>query len=108
MPGIGGTGVVTVSQVLQMAALLDGRHAAGVEQTGSGAEGRAGRLRRAHLDRTNRGGACGRPRSVDVLLGFDLLGAASPANLAVTDPERTVAVVNTGRVPTAAWCGTIA
>ncbi|MEA2159232.1 MAG: indolepyruvate ferredoxin oxidoreductase, partial [Solirubrobacteraceae bacterium] len=32
--GIGGTGVLTVSQVLQMAMLLDGRHANGLGQTG--------------------------------------------------------------------------
>jgi indolepyruvate ferredoxin oxidoreductase len=36
------------------------------------------------------------------MLGFDLLGAANPKNLLVAAPERTVAVVNTAAVPTAA------
>ena len=39
MPGVGGTGVVTVSAILQMAAHLDGRHAAGLEQTGLAQKG---------------------------------------------------------------------
>ena len=39
MPGIGGTGVVTASQVLQMAAHLDGRFAAGLEQVGLAQKG---------------------------------------------------------------------
>ncbi|MGI8623393.1 MAG: indolepyruvate ferredoxin oxidoreductase family protein, partial [Solirubrobacteraceae bacterium] len=34
LPGVGGTGVVTVSAILQMAAHLDGRSAAAIEQTG--------------------------------------------------------------------------
>jgi indolepyruvate ferredoxin oxidoreductase len=39
---------------------------------------------------------------VDVLLGLDLLGAASDENLATADPGRTVAVVNLAGVATAA------
>ncbi len=101
MPGIGGTGVVTVSQILQMAAHLDGLHAAGLEQTGLAQKGgpvtsdvRIGRDPIAGSLRASE-------RAADVLIGFDLLGAAAAANLEVADPERTIAVVNTTRVPTA-------
>ncbi|WP_242378711.1 indolepyruvate ferredoxin oxidoreductase family protein [Actinomadura luzonensis] len=102
MPGIGGTGVVTVSQILQMAAHLDGLHAAGLEQTGLAQKGGpvvsdvriaphplAGSVRASH-------------GLADVLIGFDVLGAASDANLAVAAPDRTAAVLNTAVVPTAA------
>ncbi|MER6574531.1 indolepyruvate ferredoxin oxidoreductase family protein [Nonomuraea sp. NPDC001023] len=102
MPGIGGTGVVTVSQILQMAAHLDGLHAAGIEQTGLAQKGGPVvsdvRIAKRPVDgsvRASRGTA-------DVLIGFDLLGAAADANLAVAAPGRTVAVVNTSIVPTAA------
>lgn len=101
MPGVGGTGVVTVSQILQMAAHLDGLHAAGLEQIGLAQKGGpvlsdvrigpapiAGQLR-ATAGRT------------DLLLGLDLLGAAAAPTLETCDPARTVAVVSTARVPTA-------
>lgn len=102
MPGIGGTGVVTVSQILQMAAHLDGLHAAGLEQTGLAQKGgpvvsdvRIGKRAASGSVRASRGGA-------DVLIGFDVLGAAADATLDVASPERTVAVLNTSVVPTAA------
>ncbi|GGP07140.1 indolepyruvate ferredoxin oxidoreductase family protein [Nonomuraea glycinis] len=102
MPGIGGTGVVTVSQILQMAAHLDGLHAAGLEQTGLAQKGgpvvsdvRVSRRPVEGSVRASRGTA-------DVLIGFDVLGAAADGNLAVASPGRTVAVVNTSIVPTAA------
>jgi indolepyruvate ferredoxin oxidoreductase len=98
--GIGGTGVVTVSQVLGMAALLDGRHASGLDQTGLSQK--AGpvvsdvRLTREPVE----DGVTVPSAAADVLLGLDLLGAAGKANLRVTDPERTVAVVSDSVVPT--------
>ncbi len=102
MPGIGGTGVVTASQVLQMAAHLDGHAAAGLEQIGLAQKGgpvvsdvRFGASARAGSLRASAGAA-------DVLLGFDLLGAVSPGTLAVVDPERTIPVVNLATMPTAA------
>jgi indolepyruvate ferredoxin oxidoreductase len=102
MPGVGGTGVVTVSAILQMAAHLEGRHAAGLEQTGLAQKGGPVisdvRIARASGDGALRASAA----SADVLLGFDLLGAAAPPTLAVADAGRTIAVVSTSEVPTAA------
>lgn len=102
MPGIGGTGVVTISAVLQMAAHLDGRFAAGLEQTGLAQKGgpvvsdiRVSKTPVAGSLRASRGTA-------DVLVGFDLLGAADEGNLATARAGHTVAVINTSLVPTAA------
>ncbi|GAA5064321.1 indolepyruvate ferredoxin oxidoreductase [Thermocatellispora tengchongensis] len=102
MPGIGGTGVVTVSQILQMAAHLDGLHAAGLEQTGLAQKGGPVVSDVRLSPEPIIGSTAASPGTADVLLGFDLLGAAAEANLAVAAPERTIAVVNTGLVPTAA------
>jgi indolepyruvate ferredoxin oxidoreductase len=102
MPGIGGTGVVTVSQILQMAAHLDGLHAAGLEQIGLAQKGgpvvsdvRIGKDPVTGAVKASRG-------TVDVLVGFDLLGAAADGNLAACRPGRTVAVISTALVPTVA------
>jgi indolepyruvate ferredoxin oxidoreductase len=98
--GIGGTGVVTISQVLGMAALLDGRHATGLDQTGLSQK--AGpvvsdvRLTSAEPH----GGVTPSGAGADVLLAFDVLGAASARNLRAADPARTVAIVSTSVVPT--------
>ncbi|WAX55842.1 indolepyruvate ferredoxin oxidoreductase family protein [Jatrophihabitans cynanchi] len=101
MPGIGGTGVVTVSQILQMAAHLDGLHAAGLEQTGLAQKG-GPVVSDVRIGKEPISGALRASRSsADVLIGFDLLGAAADSNLAVADPARTVAIVNTALVPTA-------
>jgi indolepyruvate ferredoxin oxidoreductase len=102
MPGIGGTGVVTISQVLQMAAHLDGLFAAGLEQTGLAQKGGpvVSDVRIAKVPVT--GSLRASRATADVLLGFDLLGAADPSNLATARPGHTVAVVNTSIVPTAA------
>ncbi|HEX6313183.1 MAG TPA: indolepyruvate ferredoxin oxidoreductase family protein [Acidimicrobiia bacterium] len=99
LTGVGGTGVVTMSQVLATAALLDGFHVAGLDQTGLSQK--AGPVV-SHLkfattpvagsNAVGTGGA-------DAYLAFDLLVAAEPRNLAVVGTG-TRAVVSTSAVPT--------
>jgi indolepyruvate ferredoxin oxidoreductase len=100
--GIGGTGVVTVGQVLSTAANLDGLEVASVDQTGMAQKG--GPVV-SHL-RIGPGATEGAARleeaSADAFLVFDLLTGVAPANLARLDPARTTAVVSTTQVPTGA------
>ena len=100
MIGIGGTGVVTVSQIVGMAALIDGLHVAELDQTGLSQKGGPVtsdlRLAREPLAGSNRVSAA----AADLYLGFDVLGASNPKNLVVADPGHTVAVVSTTAVPT--------
>jgi indolepyruvate ferredoxin oxidoreductase len=102
MCGIGGTGVVTVSQLLQMAAHLDGAYSAGLDQTGLAQKGGPVvsdvRLSGAPIDAA----VNATESSVDVLLVFDLIGATSASTLDTLEAGRTVAVVNTAIAATAA------
>jgi indolepyruvate ferredoxin oxidoreductase len=99
MMGIGGTGVVTVNQILGTAALLGGKRVWGLDQTGLSQKGGpvVSDLKIAARDFDASKIAAG---GADLYLGFDLLVAADPRNLAAADPSRTVAVVSTSRVPT--------
>jgi indolepyruvate ferredoxin oxidoreductase len=100
MPGIGGTGVVTVSAILQMAAHLDGRHADGLEQIGLAQKGGPviSDIRISH--RAIDGQIKASVSSIDLLLGLDLLGATSVDTLRACEPGLTIAVLNTAAVPT--------
>jgi indolepyruvate ferredoxin oxidoreductase len=100
LTGVGGTGVVTVSQVLATAGLIAGWHARSLDQTGLAQKGGAVvsdvRFSRSGQAPTNKLGT----GECDLYLGCDLLVAADPKNLAVTDAGRTVAVVSVAEVPT--------
>ena len=101
MSGIGGTGVVTVSQVLGTAAMLDGYAVRGLDQTGLSQK--AGpvvsdlRLTRGEPSDTNKATR----GSVDLLLAFDRLVAGSDAYITASASDRTVVVANTATTPTA-------
>jgi indolepyruvate ferredoxin oxidoreductase len=100
--GIGGTGVVTVNQILGTAALLDGKHVAGLDQTGLSQKGGpvVSHLRIADTaaDIAGKIGVA----EADAYLGFDLLVATAPVNLLRARPDLTIAVVSTTQVPTGA------
>lgn len=100
MMGIGGTGVVTVSQILGTAALLDGKRVWGLDQTGLSQKGgpvvsdvKVFSTQREVSNKIAAGGS-------DLYLGFDLLVATDPNNLAKADPQRTTAVISTSQIPT--------
>ncbi len=97
--GVGGTGVVTVSQILGTAAMLDGAQATSLDQIGLSQKAgpvvsdlRIARSAPADSSRVGSGQA-------DLLLAFDLLVAASWTGLAAADPQRTAVVGSTALAP---------
>src|SRR5438874_1499175 len=102
MTGIGGTGVVTVNQILGTAALLDGKHVRGLDQTGLSQKGGPVvshlKISERPVEVANKVAA----GETDCYLGFDILVATSPQNLDHASGERTIAVVSTSQVPTGA------
>jgi indolepyruvate ferredoxin oxidoreductase len=100
MPGIGGTGVVTINALLATAAWIDGLYVATLDQTGTAQKGGAvlsqilfSRRPLEVPNRVNIGNA-------DVILGFDVLSVANPDTLKLAAPEKTTAVLNTNLTPT--------
>ncbi|WP_425440427.1 indolepyruvate ferredoxin oxidoreductase family protein [Prauserella shujinwangii] len=98
--GIGGTGVVTVAQVLATAAVLEGRQVRTLDQTGLAQKGGAVvsdvKITTEPVEQAAKlaAGEC------DLYLACDALVATDPVPLAAADPDRTVAVVSTAEVPT--------
>ncbi len=103
--GIGGTGVVTAAQVIATAAMLDGYDSRGLDQTGLSQKAGpvVSDLRLAtemppHSNLLGEGTA-------DVLLGFDLLVAASDRTLATCEANHTIVVGSSTPTPTGSMIG---
>lgn len=100
--GVGGTGVVTVSQVLGTAAGFDGYAVRGLDQIGlSQKAGPVVSDLRLCRDRSAASSRIGDGQA-DLILAFDTLVAASANSLRVADPRRTVVVGSTALAPTGA------
>jgi indolepyruvate ferredoxin oxidoreductase len=100
LTGIGGTGVLTVAQIVAMAAHLQGCYVRELDQTGIAQKGGAVVsdlcISDHALETTPRlgDGEC------NLYLGCDLLVAATSQNLDVAEADATIAVVSTSPVPT--------
>ena len=98
--GVGGTGVVTIAQILATAAASEGRHVRALDQTGLAQKGGAVVSDLKISARPTERAAKLADGECDLYLGCDSLVATDGGNLRVADPERTVAVVSTAEVPT--------
>ncbi len=100
--GIGGTGIVTVAQILATAAVIEDRQVRALDQTGLAQKGGA-----VVSDLTVSTGAAelasklGESRC-DLYLGCDALVATDGTYLKAADPDRTVAVISVTETPTGA------
>jgi len=98
--GVGGTGVVTIAQILATAAAAEGRHVRTLDQTGLAQKGGAVvsdlKIGTGPFDHAAKlaDGEC------DLYLGCDSLVATDGGNLRAADAGRTVAVISTSEVPT--------
>lgn len=98
--GIGGTGVVTVSQVLATAAVLDGHFSRTVDMTGLAQKGGAVVSDVKVSPQVTEQSAKVASDDCDLYLVCDPLVGTDPVNLKVAAAEKTVAVVSTTQIPT--------
>ena len=104
LAGIGGTGIVTVNQILGMAALRTGLHVEGLDQTGlSQKAGPVTSHLRLGTEAARRAGESSNrisPASAHCILAFDLLTAVDSKNVSYGNPDRTIAAASTSKTPT--------
>jgi indolepyruvate ferredoxin oxidoreductase len=98
--GVGGTGVVTVNQLLSTAAWFDGMHANGLDQTGLSQKGGPVssnlRISVAAAGGSNNVGE----GEADLLLGLDMVVANDPRFISKAHPSRTRVVASSSSMPT--------
>ena len=100
--GIGGTGVITIGQILAVAAHIEGKGVSVLDMSGLAQKGGpvmshvriAAQPAQLHSTRIGTGGA-------DVVIGCDLVVTASTESLSAMNPGKTRAAVNATTAPTA-------
>lgn len=101
IPGVGGTGVITLNAMLAQAAMHDGLNVKTYDQTGAAQKWGAvlSSLIVSHPDTEIIGNKVA-TRSADLYLAADMVAGAEPVNLKVCDKARTVAAIGTDILPT--------
>jgi len=99
--GIGGTGVVTVDALLVTAALMEGKYASHLDQTGLAQKGGAVLSNFIISDKPVSDANKIAAGEADLCLAFDMLATVAPDNLNRFDSKRTVAVANVSQISTA-------
>ena len=102
--GVGGTGVITIGQLLGMAAHLEGK---GVVTQDAGGLAQKGGATWSHVQIANRPEAIYTTKvdtaKADLVIGCDPIVTASPYTLAAMQPGRTFVAMNSHGAPTAAF-----
>ena len=102
--GVGGTGVITIGQLLGMAAHLEGK---GVVTQDAGGLAQKGGATWSHIQIANRPEAIFTTKvdtaKADLVIGCDPIVAASKYTLTVMQPGRTFVAMNSHGTPTAAF-----
>jgi indolepyruvate ferredoxin oxidoreductase len=100
--GVGGTGVVTVAQILAVAAVMQDLRVRALDQTGLAQKGGAVVSDLTFGDVVDRRSPKIASGQCDLYLGCDALVASDTTYLTTADPGRTLAVVSSSEVPTGA------
>ena len=102
--GVGGTGVITIGQLLGMAAHLEGK---GIVTQDAGGLAQKGGATWSHIQIANRPDAIFTTKvdtaKADLVIGCDPIVAASKYTLTVMQPGRTYVAMNSHGTPTAAF-----
>jgi len=101
MLGIGGTGVVTVNQIISTAAFLENKKVVALDQTGLSQKGGSvvSHLKILEPENADCSSRVANGES-DAYLVFDLLTGANPKNMEKLNPKRSISVISTSEIPT--------
>lgn len=101
MLGIGGTGVVTVNQIISTAAFLENKKVIALDQTGLSQKGGSvvSHLKILEQENEDCSSRIANGES-DAYLVFDLLTGSNPKNMEKLNAKRSIAVISTSEIPT--------
>ena len=101
MLGIGGTGVVTVNQIISTAAFLENKKVVALDQTGLSQKGGSvvSHLKILEKDSSDCSSRVANGES-DGYLVFDLLTGANPKNMEKLNSKRSISIISTSEIPT--------